>query len=187
MTTQPRTSFEQLTGDYDLDPSHTRIGFAARHAMVATVHGRFGIWSGNVHLDGADPSKSSAEILIDASSIDTSNDQRDGHLRSPDFLDVANHPTITFRSTGVYPVDAETFRMTGDLAIRGTTRPVTIELEYQGAATDPFGNFRVGFEGKSVINRKDWGLVWNATLETGGVLVGDKVKLEFDLSAIKKT
>jgi polyisoprenoid-binding protein YceI len=186
MTTQP-TSLEQLTGDYELDPSHTRIGFAARHAMVATVHGRFGIWSGNIHIDGANPAKSTAEILIDASSIDTSNDQRDGHLRSPDFLDVANHPTIAFRSTAVYLVDTETYRITGDLTIRGTTRPVTIELEYQGAATDPFGNFRVGFEGKGVINRKDWGLVWNAALETGGVLVGDKVKLEFDLSAIKKS
>jgi polyisoprenoid-binding protein YceI len=185
MTSQ-RTSFDQLTGDYDLDPAHTRIGFAARHAMVATVHGRFGIWSGNVHVDGADPTKSTAEILIDASSIDTGNDQRDGHLRSPDFLDVANNPTITFRSTRVVPVDADTFRMTGDLTIRNVTHPVTIELEYQGAATDPFGNFRVGFEGKGVINRKDWGLIWNATLETGGVLVGDKVKLEFDLSAIKK-
>ena len=175
-----------LTGDYDIDPAHTRIGFAARHAMVATVRGQFGSFTGWAHLDGDAPERSTAELTIDVATLGTGQAQRDEHLRGGDFFDVERWPTITFRSTAVEVVDEETFRMSGDLTVRDVTRPVTVEFVYQGSAVDPFGNARVGFEGRTTINRKDWGLTWNVALETGGILVGDKIKLEFDVSAVRR-
>jgi polyisoprenoid-binding protein YceI len=175
-----------LTGTWDIDPAHTRLGFAARHAMVATVRGGFDVFSGTIVIDHKNPSASSAEVEIDAASISTGNEQRDGHLKSADFLDVENYPTITFRSTSAEEIDSETYKLHGDLTIKGVSKPVTLELDYQGTGGDPFGNTRAGFEGKTTINRKDWGLSWNAALETGGFLVSDKIKLEFDISAIAK-
>jgi polyisoprenoid-binding protein YceI len=176
-----------LTGTWDLDTVHTRLGFAARHAMVATVHGNFAVFSGVLHLDEEDPTKSSAEVHIDAASVFTGNEQRDGHLRSPDFLDVVHYPEIVFRSTKAEVGDDENeYRLTGDLTIRGQSRPVVLDLEFQGTAVDPYGNQRAGFEGKATINRKDWGLTWNAAMETGGIMVGDRVKLQLDVSAIKR-
>jgi polyisoprenoid-binding protein YceI len=183
--TTTTTGLTELTGQYTLDPAHTRIGFLARHAMVTKVRGSFNAFEGSVVLDGADPSRSTASVTIDATSIDTRNEQRDEHLRSNDFLDLANHPQISFVSTAARQVDATTFELDGDLTVRGVTRPVTVSFEYQGAATDPFGNLRVGFEGIATISRKDFGITWNAALETGGVLVGDKVVLELDVSAVK--
>ena len=180
------TKLSELTGNYVLDTAHSRIGFQARHAMVTKVRGQFDDFEGGAHLDGDDPAKSTAYLTIQAKSIETRNKQRDDHLRSNDFLDMDNHPTIEFRSTGVEQVSDTEFKVSGDLSIRGVTKPVTVDFELAGAENDPWGNFRVGFEGKTVINRKDWGVNWNAALEGGGVLVSEKVTLEFDLAAIKQ-
>ena len=176
---------EDISGDYTLDASHTRLGFSARHAMVTTVRGQFKEFTGVAHVDTQNPANSKVEVTIDATSIDTGNEQRNGHLSSADFFEVEAHPQITFVSTEVERADETTWVITGDLTIKGTTKPVTIEFEQTGSARDPFGNLRVGFEGSTAINRKDWGLTWNAALETGGVLVSERVKLDFDISAIQ--
>ncbi|MFD7165432.1 YceI family protein [Streptomyces violascens] len=179
-------SIAELTGDYILDPAHTRIGFVARHAMVTKVRGAFHEFEGTAHLDGADPSRSSAQVVVKTESIDTGVEQRDQHLRTNDFLDAPNFPDITFRSTAIEPRSETEYRVTGDLTVKDTTRPVTIDFEYTGNAVDPSGNLRVGLEGSVTISRKEFGVTWNAALEGGGVLVGDKVVLEFDISAIKQ-
>jgi polyisoprenoid-binding protein YceI len=178
-------AIQDLTGDYTLDVTHSRLGFVARHAMVTKVRGSFQEFTGTAHLDGNDPAKSSAELTIQVASITTGNGQRDEHLRTNDFFDAPTYPEITFKSTGVEVTGDDTFRLTGDLTIKGTTKPVAIDFELTGTAKDPFGNTRVGFDGKAVIKRTDWGVNWNAALETGGVLVSDKITLEFDISAIK--
>jgi len=175
---------DDIAGDYTLDITHTRIGFSARHAMVTTVRGQFGEFEGSAHLDTTDPAASSAKVNIRAASISTGQADRDAHLRSADFFDVETFPEIGFVTTSVTRADAATWTVTGDLTIKGVTNPVTIDFESTGSARDPFGNLRVGFEGATSINRKDWGLTWNAALETGGVLVSEKIKLEFDVSAI---
>ncbi|MEW2047199.1 YceI family protein [Streptomyces sp. NBC_00377] len=174
-----------LTGDYTIDPSHSTFGFVARHAMVTNVKGKFNDFTGSLHLDGTDPSKSSASIDVTMDSIDTGSADRDGHLKTADFFKTDEFPTMTFRSTSVQALGGDDYRITGDLTILGVTKPLTIDLEFNGAAKDPFGNERVGFEGKAEILRSAWGLTWNAALETGGVLVSDKIKLNFDISAIK--
>lgn len=183
----PSAAIQDLTGDYTLDVAHSRIGFNARHAMVTTVRGSFGEFEGTAHLDAADPSQSSAKLTVKVASLTTGQEQRDAHLRSPDFFDIETYPEITFSSTSVEKVDDETYRLTGDLTIKDQTKPVTVEFTFNGSAKDPYGNLRAGFEGKVTVNRKDWGLSWNAALETGGLLVSDKIKLEFDVSAIKIT
>ncbi|WP_221354444.1 YceI family protein [Streptomyces beigongshangae] len=174
-----------LTGDYVIDPAHSTLGFVARHAMVTNVKGGFADFTGSLHLDGTDPSLSTATIDVRMDSIDTGSADRDGHLRSADFFKTEEFPTMTFRTTSAEALGGDDYRITGDLTILGTTRPLTIDLEFNGAAKDPFGNERVGFEGKAEILRSDWGLTWNAALETGGVLVSDKIKLTFDISAIR--
>ena len=168
-----------LSGVYTIDPAHTRVGFSARHAMVTTVRGQFGTFEGTASFDAENPAASSAQVVIQAASIDTGSADRDGHLRSADFFDAETYPEIRFASTAAKLVDAETWERSGALSI-------TIRFEYTGAATDPFGNKRIGFEGGVTVNRKDWGLSWNAALETGGVLVSEKVKLELDVSAIAR-
>lgn len=183
MTTTPLTS---LTGNYALDTAHTQMGFVARHAMVTKVRGAFKEFEGTGYFDGEDPAKSTVSVTIKAASIDTRNEQRDGHLRTNDFLDAPNFPDLTFVSTGVQQLDSSNFRLTGDLTIKDVTRPLSIDFEFQGSATDPYGNLRVGFEGSVPISRKDYGITWNAALEGGGVLVGDKVVLEFEVSAIRQ-
>ena len=172
-----------IAGDYVLDPSHTRIGFSARHAMVTTVRGQFDEFEGSAHVDTANPAASSVTVTIQAASVTTGNEQRDGHLKTGDFFDVETYPTLTFVSTDVARDGAE-WTITGDLTINGVTRPVTVPFEETGSAKDPYGNLRVGFEGGTTINRSDWGLSFNAALETGGVLVSERIKLEFDISAI---
>ena len=179
------TAAENLTGQYTIDPSHSRIGFVARHAMVTKVRGSFNEFEGGGYFDANDPSKSRLELTVKAASIDTRNPDRDAHLRSNDFFDMENYPEIRFVSTSVEPVDATTYRVTGDLTMKGVTRPVTLDVEYTGSAVDPFGNTRVGFEGSVTVDRKDWGVNWNAALEAGGMLVSEKVVLEFEVSAIK--
>ncbi len=180
----PTTVVEDITGDYTIDPTHSRLGFSARHAMVTTVRGQFTDFAGTAHIDTANPAASKVELTIQTASIDTGVADRDGHLRSGDFFDVEANPTITFVSTKVER-DGDDWTITGDLTMKGVAKPVTIEFESTGSARDPFGNLRVGFEGATSINRKDWGLTWNAALETGGVLVSEKIKLEFDVSAIQ--
>ena len=178
-------SYTELTGNYTLDPSHTRIGFVARHAMVTKVRGSFNEFVGTAVVDGAHPANSSVRLIIDAASIDTRNAQRDEHLRTNDFLALEQYPQITFVSTGIRQVDDATFRLTGDLTIKGVTKSVSIDFEHTGAAKDPFGNVRVGFEGSTTLNRSEYGVAFNAALETGGVLVSEKIVLEFEISAIK--
>jgi len=175
-----------LSGTYVLDPAHTRVGFVARHAMVTKVRGQFDDFDGTAVIDGADFTKSSVSLTIQVASIDTRNEQRDGHLRSNDFLSMEEYPQITFVSTAVSQTGPTSFEVTGDLTIKGVTNSITIPFEFEGAATDPFGNERVGFDGSVAINRRDYGVTWNATLETGGVLVSEKITLEFEVSAIKQ-
>ena len=174
-----------LTGTYAIDPSHSRIGFVARHAMVTKVRGSFREFDGAGYFDAEDPTGSHLQLTIQATSINTGNADRDGHLRSNDFFDMEQYPEIAFASTRVEQVDDERYRVTGDLSIKGVTKPVTVDFEYTGTAIDPFGNERIGFEGRATVNRKDWGVNWNAALEAGGVLVSEKVVLEFDVSAIR--
>jgi polyisoprenoid-binding protein YceI len=185
MTDQTLPAPADLSGDYTLDPVHTRLGFSARHAMVTKVHGSFKDFEGHLHIDAADPKQSSARVVIQAKSIDTGSDDRDTHLRSNDFFSMDEYPTITFQSTGAERVDDDHFRVTGDLTIKDVTKPITIEFELTGVAQDPWGQQRIGFEGSTTVNRKDWGVNWNTALEAGGVLVSDKVKIELDLSAVK--
>jgi len=179
------TVIDDITGDYALDLTHSRLGFSARHAMVTTVRGAFTDFAGTAHVDTANPAASNVEVRIKTASIDTGVPDRDAHLRSADFFDADNNPEITFRSTDVTR-DGDAWTVTGDLTINGITKPLTIEFESTGSARDPFGNVRIGFEGSTTLSRKDWGLTWNAALETGGFLVSDKIKLEFDISAIQK-
>src|SRR3954469_20662329 len=183
--TTATTSYTDLTGTYTLDPTHTRIGFVARHAMVTKVRGSFNEFEGTATIDGANPANSSATVKINVASVDTRNAQRDGHLRTNDFLDAENYPEITFASTAINHLGGNEFEVTGDLTIKDVTKSITFPLEYQGAARDPFGNDRIGFEGSVVVNRKDWGISYNAALEPGGVLVSERVALEFEISAVK--
>ncbi|MEW1692254.1 YceI family protein [Streptomyces sp. NPDC091265] len=174
-----------LTGDYAIDPAHSSIGFTVRHAMVTNVRGSFGEHEGSLKLDGSNPAGSSASIDVKIASVDTGIADRDGHLVSGDFFDAEKFPLMTFRSTAAEQLGGDKYRITGDLTIKDVTRPLAIDLEFNGSATDVYGNERVGFEGSTDILRSDWGLTWNAALETGGVMVSDKVKLNFDISAIK--
>jgi polyisoprenoid-binding protein YceI len=184
-TTGTSVAQETLTGDYTLDLAHTRIGFSARHAMVTKVRGQFNEFNGSVSLDYENPASSRVEITIKAASIDTRNADRDAHLRSNDFFAMEEFPEITFRSTRVEQTSATNYDVTGDLTIRGVTRPVTVNFQLNGGTKDPWGNFRVGFDGQTTINRKDWGVNWNAALEAGGVMVSEKVNLEFEVEAVK--
>jgi polyisoprenoid-binding protein YceI len=174
-----------IAGDYVLDPAHTRIGFSARHAMVTKVRGQFDEFEGTAHVDTENPAASTVAVTIQAASIATGQAQRDGHLKSTDFFDVETYPQITFVSTDVER-DGTEWSITGDLSINAVTKPVTVLFEETGEAKDPFGNLRVGFEGTVTINRSEWDLKWNSPLETGGVLVSEKVTLEFDVSAIRQ-
>ncbi|MFJ8073333.1 YceI family protein [Streptomyces sp. NPDC096176] len=184
-TPQVDPALTALTGEYTIDPAHSSIGFTVRHAMVTNVRGTFGEHEGTLFLDGTDPSRSTASIEVAIASVDTGIADRDAHLRSGDFFDAEQFPKMTFRSTGAEQVGGDKYRITGDLTIKDVTRPLGIDLEFQGSATDVYGSERVGFEGSTEILRSDWGLTWNAALEAGGVMVSDKVKLTFDISAIK--
>ncbi len=185
-TTITTPELAAATGTWELDVAHTRFAFAAKHAMVSTVHGQFGIFDGELVLDGENPQNSRASINIDASSISTSNTQRDDHLRSADFLDAENYPSLTFVSTGISYEGGDEFVVTGDLTIRGTTRSVEFPIELQGTTTDPYGTEKIGFEGSTTISRKDFGLTWNVALEAGGFMVSDKIKITLDVEANKK-
>ena len=185
MTTIATTTTGTLTGSYAIDPTHSRIGFVARHAMVTKVRGSFNDFVGSGYVDLDDPARSHLALTIKAQSIDTRNADRDAHLRSNDFFDMERYPDITFVSTDVERIDDATYRVTGDLSMKGVTKAVSVDFEYTGSAIDPYQNLRIGFEGRATVNRKDWGVNWNAALETGGVLVGENIALEFEVSAVK--
>lgn len=176
-----------LTGQWTIDRPHSRIGFSVRHAMVTTVRGAFADYDSTLYFDGARPSESRAEIVIQVASVDTGVEQRDAHLVGKDFFDARRHPEMAFRSTSTIHEGGETFRMAGDLTIRGVARPVELQLDYLGSVVDPFGFERAGFDGTTTIDRTDWGLVYNQRLETGGSMVSEKVRLQFDISAIRAT
>jgi len=184
-TNEQPVDLTTLTGDYEIDPAHTRLGFVARHAMVSKVRGSIPGASGRIHIDGQDPTQSRVEVSVPMENITTDQPQRDEHLRSADFFDVKSYPDLTFRTTKVEARGDAEYRVTGDLTVRDTTRPIVLDVEFTGATTDPWGNFRVGFEARGEISRKEWGISWNAVLETGGVMVGDKIKLELDVEATR--
>lgn len=173
-------------GTYDLDVAHTSVEFVARHLMITKVRGRFTSFRGEIHVADV-PEDSSVAVEIDAGSISTAEEQRDAHLRSPDFLDVERYPLITFRSTSVQPHDDGRWSVTGDLTIRDVTRPVVLEVTFDGATVTPWGDERVGFSASTEIDREDWGLTWNQALETGGVLVGKKVRIELSVEATRRS
>lgn len=186
-TTATSTDPTTLTGDYSFDPAHTTFAFVARHAMVTKVRGKFAEFEGSAHLDFSQPENSTVTVSIKAASINTGNADRDAHLRSNDFFAMDEYPEITFKSTAIAAADPDTYRVTGDLTIRGVTKPVSFDAERTGPVTDPWGNTRVGFSGSLTVNRKDWGVNWNMALEAGGVVVSENVTLEFDISATKNT
>jgi len=169
-----------------IDAAHSQIAFSVRHLMVAKTRGRFNSFSGNVDFDEQTPANSSVNVSIEASSIDTLNEQRDGHLKSGDFLDVANFPTLSFVSKKVEVVDDSHGRIIGDLTIRGVTHEVVLATEYNGQSKSPWGSTSAGFSAETKINRKDWGLEWNVILETGGVLVAEEVAISIELEIIKQ-
>lgn len=184
MATAPSTALTLTT--WELDPAHTLVEFSAKHMMITTVKGRFTDVSGTIHADEQNPSRSSVEATIKAASIDTRTEQRDQHLRSADFLDVEHYPDITFKSTRVEAIDKEHYRVIGDLTIRGTTRPVTLDTTFEGRGKDPWGGERAGFSATTKIDRREFGLTWNQALEAGGVLVGNEIKISIEVEAVKK-
>jgi polyisoprenoid-binding protein YceI len=173
------------TNNWNLDTVHSGINFSVRHMVVSKVRGRFAKFTGNVELDESDLARSVVEATIDASSIDTGTAQRDDHLKSADFFDVEHFPQIGFRSTGIEKVGGDRYRLTGELTIRDVSREIALDVEYGGRGKDPWGNERVGFTAKGSLDRKDFGLKWNQALETGGVLVSDRVEIELELQAVK--
>lgn len=173
------------TTTWQIDPSHTEVGFEAKHMMIAKVRGRFGTVSGTIVMDEADPSKSSVTAEIDVESIDTREEKRDAHLRSADFFEVERFPKLNFRSTKVEALGGDQIRVTGDLTIRDVTREIVLTATEEGRGKDPWGGFRVAFSARATIDRRDFGLTWNAALETGGVLVANEIKLVIDVEAVQ--
>ena len=167
------------------DPMHTQVEFSAKHMGIMTVRGAFTGLTTQIDFNEDDFTASSVEATIDASTLNTHDKQRDGHLKSPDFLDVEQFPTIVFKSTRIEHAAHDQYRMTGDLTMRDVTRPVSLEVVYSGQAKDPMGNMHAGFSAYTTINRKDWGLTWNMALETGGLLVGDQIKIALEIEALK--
>ena len=174
-----------LAGEWRFDPAHTRLGFSTRHAMVTKVRGAFNDVEGVINVDAEEPTNSTVSVTIKVASIDTRNEQRDQHLRTNDFFDAPHHPEITFVSKRIDQIEENSFIVNGDLTIRGVTREIAIPIEFIGVERDPFGNLRAGFEGSRRIDRKDFGVNWNAALDSGGVLVSDRILLEFEVSAVK--
>ncbi len=175
---------------WKLDPAHTSVELAVKHMMFTRVHGRFSDVEGELHIDEENPNDSEVKVEIGAASIDTGVEDRDDHLRSADFLDVENHPKITFESKRIEGTPAEEgdgFKVVGDLTIRGITRQVTLDATYEGRGKDPWGNQRAGFEASTRIDRREWGLDWNQALDTGGILVGNEVAIELGVQAVKES
>jgi len=174
------------TDRWEIDSSHSSVHFAVRHLVIAKVRGTFARWSGTVEVPGGDFSKATVGVTIDASSIDTGVADRDAHLKSPDFFDVAQYPELRFVGKRVQPRSGAEVEVIGDLTIKGITREVVLRVEQHGQAKDPWGNVRAAFTAKTSIDRKDFGLTWNQALETGGVMVGDRVEIEAEIEAVKQ-
>lgn len=172
-------------GSYALDPSHSQVGFAVRHVMVSKTRGRFSDFAGTIEI-GENPLESSVAVTIQTGSVDTRDEQRDGHLRSGDFFDTEAWPTMTYQSRSVRQVGEGRYIVDGDLTIKGVTKPVPLELNFEGGAADPWGGVRIGFSAKAELDREAFGLTWNQALETGGVLVGKKVSIEIEAEAIRQ-
>jgi len=168
---------------WTIDPSHTTVEFVAKHMMITTVKGRFAELAGTVVADESRFEDSTVEVTFQAPSLDTRSEQRDTHLRSADFLDVENHPTVTFRSTAIHG-SKESFKLTGDLTIRGVTRPITLDVTYEGEGKDPWGGTRAAFSATGKFDRRDYGLTWNVALETGGILVSNEVKINVEAQVV---
>jgi len=171
---------------WNLDLSHSEVNFAVKHMMISTVRGKFNKFSGTIDFNEADPTHSSIDVSIDVVSIDTRDEKRDGHLKSGDFFDVEKFPAITFKSTKVEKVSDSTAKVTGDLTIRGVSRPVVLDVTYAGQAKSPWGTTSAGFSASTKISRKDWGLTWNVALETGGVLVGEDISIAIEAELVKQ-
>ena len=171
---------------WQIDNAHSEVTFSVRHMMMSKVRGRFNSFRGTIDFNEAEPARSTVNVEIDVDSIETRDAQRDGHLRSADFFDVANYPLMTFVSTRVEPTSNNTGRIVGDLTIRGVTREVVLDVEYAGQSKSPWGSTSAGFHAETKINRKDWGLNWNQALETGGILVGEEVTITIELELIKQ-
>ena len=174
------------TERWEIDSSHSSLHFSVRHLVIAKVRGSFARWSGTIQVPDGDFSKATVVVTIDASSIDTGVADRDGHLKSPDFFDAAQYPELRFVATRVEPRSGAEVDVVGDLTIKGTTREVVLRVEQNGQAKDPWGNVRVAFTAKTSIERKDFGLTWNQVLESGGVMVGDRVEIEAEIEAVKQ-
>ena len=178
----------QTTGTrtrWNIDPIHSEIGFSVKHMMVSNVRGRFNDVTGYIDFDPDDPTGAKIDVEIGTASVDTRQEQRDNHLRSTDFFDAENHPKMTFVSTEVEHVKKNEYRVTGDLTIRGTTSKVTLDATFEGVHPDPYGGVRTGFSATGKINRHDFGLSYNAAIETGGVVVGNEVKIQLEVEAVK--
>jgi polyisoprenoid-binding protein YceI len=173
-----------VPGTYSIDTSHSSVEFVGRHLGLAKVRGRFTKFGGDIQI-AETPEDSSVEVDIDVASVESADARRDEHLRSPDFFHVDEHPSMVFKSTTVTPVDAGTWEVSGDLTIRGVTRPVVLHTEFEGAENSPFGDQRVGFSATTEVNREDWDLGWNVVLESGGLLVGKKIKIELNIEAVR--
>ena len=172
-----------VAGIYDIDGPHTSVEFVGRHLMITKVRGRFNDVRGKITI-GEEPENSHVEVEIGVVSLSTGNDDRDAHLRSEDFFDVEHYPTIAFASTAVRPLRDNTWELVGDLTVRGTTRPITLQVDFDGGGISPMGDERIGFSAATDINREDFGLTWNVALETGGLLVGNTVRIELAVQAI---
>ena len=172
-----------VAGVYEIDGAHTSVEFVGRHLMITKVRGRFSAVRGQITI-AEDPKDSHVEVEIDAASVSTGNDDRDAHLKSGDFFDVEHYPTITFASTGVKPLRDNTWEVVGDLTVHGTTKPVTLQVDFDGGGASPMGDERVGFSAATEVNREDFGLTWNVALETGGFLVGKTARIELAVQAI---
>jgi polyisoprenoid-binding protein YceI len=171
---------------WNIDPSHSAIAFSVRHMVVSKTRGRFTKWTGQLRFDADDPAASSVDVSIDPASLDTADAQRDAHLRSPDFFDVEKFPTASFRSTRVDTHGEDRYRVTGDLTIHGVSKSVVLDVTYEGSGKDPWGGERAGFVASTTIDRRQFGLEWNKALETGGLLVGEKVELTLEIEAVKQ-
>lgn len=171
---------------WQIDEAHSHIYFSVRHMMISKVRGSFEAFDGVINFDPENPTRTTVDISIDASSISTNNEDRDNHLKSPDFLNAAEYPTLTFKSTKVEQIDAENGRLYGNLTIRDITKPVVLDVEYAGTAKSPWGTTSAGFSASTTINRQEWHLTWNQALETGGVLVGDKIKIDIELELVQQ-
>ena len=171
---------------WKIDTAHTRVAFSVRHMMIANVHGQFGNVTGTVEFDQDRPAQAKVDVTIDAASIDTGDPNRDAHLRSADFFNVEQYPVLAFKSRRAERIDDTSGRLIGDLTIRGVTKEVVLDVEYNGEATSPYGTTSAGFSARTKINRRDWGLNWNVALEAGGVLVGETIKITLEVELIKQ-